>query len=120
MALGLFGAAEVRGQAFVRGVAPHLLHEAPDPAALEALGLVPAGPGDRVDVFVRKPRFPESAFRGVEVVEGTPVVDLFQVWLDVAEHPARGKELSDHLVRGPLSGLFPKAGATLSGDEDES
>ncbi|MBA3549568.1 MAG: hypothetical protein H0T76_24085 [Nannocystis sp.] len=118
MALGLFAAAEVLGHGFVRGVAPHLLHENPSAGELERLGLTPAGPGERVDVFVRKPRFPEAVFRGVAPVNGVPVADIFQVWLDVSAHPARGREMADHLASRVLSRVFSTADEHLITDDE--
>jgi len=106
-ALGLFAAAELHGHGYVRGVAPHLLHEDPSPGALERLGLTMASPGERVDVFVRKPRFLEAVFRGVTSIHGVPVADILQIWLDVATHPARGEEMARHLATQVLSRIFP-------------
>lgn len=120
MALGLFAAAEQLGHGFVRGVAPHLLHEAPSSEALERLGLVPAGPGERVDVFVRKPVFPEAVYRGARELDGIPVADIFQVWVDVSAYPARGSEMAAHLEGHVLSRLFSPARANLLADDDES
>src|SRR5256884_6005999 len=37
----------------------------------------------------------ESVFRGVVEKSGLPVSDIIQVWLDVGQHPARGKEQAD-------------------------
>jgi len=88
-------------------VAPHLLHEDPSPGALERLGLTMASPGERVDVFVRKPRFLEAVFRGVTSIHGVPVADILQIWLDVATHPARGEEMARHLATQVLSRIFP-------------
>jgi len=118
LALGLFAAADILGYSFVRGVAPHLLHEDPSPRELERLGLTAAGPGERVDVFLRKPRFPAAAFRGVTAIHGIPVADIFQVWLDVSGYPARGQEMADHLASRALSHVFSPADEVLLVDEE--
>jgi len=119
-AVGLFAAADLLGHGFVHGVAPHLLHEDPTPAALERLGLMLAGPGERVDVFVRRPRFPEAVFRGAASIDGVPVADIVQVWLDVSAHPARGQEMADHLANRALARVFPPAEAADDDDDEET
>ena len=35
--------------------------------------------------------------------DGVPVSDILQVWLDVSEHPSRGKEQADLIWRRILS-----------------
>jgi len=64
----------------------------PSQRMLEDLGLRRAEPGEAVDVFVREPRFPRAVFSGAVAVDGLPVSDIVQCWLDVADHPARGEE----------------------------
>ncbi|MBK8264506.1 MAG: hypothetical protein IPK80_24585 [Nannocystis sp.] len=118
-ALGLFAAAEVLGQGFVEGVAPFLLHEDPQAGELERLGLMVAGVGERVDVFVRRPRFASSVFRGATVVDGVPVADALQIWLDVSHHPARGAEMAEYLARGVLAEIVTSGEVGLLSDEDE-
>lgn len=119
-AIGLFAAAKLLDQGFVRGVAPHLLHEEPGVEALERLGLLMAEPGERVDVFVRKPRFPEAVYRGARVIDGVPVADILQVWADVSAYPARGAEMAAHLESHVLSRIFSPAPATLLDEEEDS
>ena len=97
--LGLFAAADALGFGFVQGVAPHLYLERPDPLALERLGLAPARPGQRIDVFIRIPAFRESIFRAAVQRDGIPVCDVIQVWLDVADHPSRGASQAKELRR---------------------
>ena len=98
-ALGLFSACDRLGLGFVKGAPQHLYLEDLSDPELERLGLVPAGPGERVDVFVREPVFPESVFRGAVQVDGLPVADVLQCWLDVADHPVRGAEQAEHIWR---------------------
>lgn len=118
-ALGLFAAAEVLGHGFVRGVSPHLLHENPSVDELERLGLTTAGPGERTDVFVRKPRFPEAVFRGVASMDRVPVTDIFQIWLDVSAHPARGREMAEHLASRVLSRVISSTEEPDDDDDDD-
>ncbi len=100
--LGLFAACDRMGFRFVSGVSPHLLVEDPSTSLLDGLRLGPAEPGESADVFVRTPGFPETAFRGALVRDGIPVSDPIECWLDVSDHPARGQEMSDHLLSGIL------------------
>jgi hypothetical protein len=48
---------------------------------------------------VRVPRNDESVFGAVVVNDGVPAYDIFQVWLDVAQQPSRGKEQADLIGR---------------------
>lgn len=95
--LGLFAACAHLGFRFVRGVAPHVLLERVSSEALRPFGLRLAEPGEAADVIARQPRFPESAFRGAAQRDGVRVADVLQCWLDVADHPARGEEMAEHL-----------------------
>jgi hypothetical protein len=93
--LGLFAAAQALGIGFVHGVRPHVYMESADPDALERLGLSENVVEQRADVYVRIPRNRESIYRGAVLSDGVPVCDIFQVWLDVAQHPSRGREQAD-------------------------
>lgn len=95
--LGLFVACARLGFRFVRGVAPHMLLEHVSADILDHLGLRLAEPGEPADVIAREPRFPESAFRGAVDHDGVRVADVLQCWLDVADNPARGEEMAEHL-----------------------
>ncbi len=101
--LGLFAASRNLGFDYVGGVSPHLYIERLSEEALQGFGLVPAGPGEAVDVFVRAPRVPESVFRGARRVDGLPAADVLQCWLDVADYPARGSELAEYLYDNVIS-----------------
>ncbi|HUB08650.1 MAG TPA: hypothetical protein VMB50_16710 [Myxococcales bacterium] len=90
--LGLFAALEAHGLLVVHGAPLHLYVDRPSQRMLEDLGLRRAEPGEAVDVFVREPRFPRAVFSGAVAVDGLPVSDIVQCWLDVADHPARGEE----------------------------
>jgi hypothetical protein len=97
--LALFAAARALGLGHVQGVPEHIYVRDFRADGLKRAGLVKAAPGDRVDVVLRVPSARESAFRGVVDVDGLPVSDVLQVWLDVAAHPARGKEQADVIRR---------------------
>jgi hypothetical protein len=104
--LGLFAAAEALDLGFVHGVPPHLYLERVSSRALERLGLRSAGPGQQPDVFVRVARPRESLFRCAVKRDDVLASDVLQVWLDVANYPARGAEQADHIRRSALSDLF--------------
>lgn len=104
--LGLFAAAEMLGFGFVHGVAPHLYLERFDRRAVEALGLVAAHAGQRADILVRIASFRESVFRGAVSRDGVPASDVLQVWLDVADHPARGASQANEIWRRVLVPLW--------------
>ncbi|HTV55131.1 MAG TPA: hypothetical protein VMI06_09465 [Terriglobia bacterium] len=89
---------------FVRGVASHLYLERLDYAALKRLGLSVEDAGRTPDVQLRVPENEESIFRPVVWNGGVPVSDVIQIWLDVANHPARVKEQAEQIwtkVLGP-------------------
>lgn len=111
LCLGLFAAADALGFKFVRGVAPHLYLQKLDPLALESLGLAPVHPGERADVLIRIPSFRESVFRAAVSRDGIPVSDVLQVWLDVADHPARGASQAQEIWRRVLVPLWKRASA---------
>jgi hypothetical protein len=107
--LALFAAAEVLGVGFVRGVQPYLYIERMEPWILEKLGFSASNVDIDPDVYVRVPRNDESVFRAVVLNDGVPVCDVLQVWLDVAQHPSRGKEQADVIWRKILApALLPK------------
>jgi hypothetical protein len=102
--VGLFGAAELLGVGFVRGVVPHLYLERVDAGALKQLGLSLEDAERNPDVQIRIPDDRESIFRAAVRHGGVPVSDVVQTWLDVANHPARGKEQAEQIwkkVLGP-------------------
>ncbi len=103
LCLGLFEAAEALGIGFVHGVKPHLYLERLNAAVLKELGLSGNAEEEEADLYVRIPGNRESAFRGVVRKDGVPVSDILQVWLDVSQHPSRGKEQADLIWRRILS-----------------
>jgi hypothetical protein len=57
-------------------------------------------------LFVRIPGNRECIFRGVVGKNGVPASDIPQVWLDVGQHPSRGKEQAELIWRRILSPAF--------------
>jgi hypothetical protein len=104
--LGLFAAAEALGLGFVRGVQPYLYLERMSEDIVENLGLSARGADQQADIYVRIPGNRESVFRGAVVKEGVPSSDIVQVWLDVSQHPSRGKEQADLIWKRVLAPVF--------------
>jgi hypothetical protein len=106
--IGLFAAADMFGLRFVHGASPHIYLERLDRNALGQLGLSVENADHRSDVYVRIPENPEAVFRAAVERHGVPVSDILQVWLDISNHPARGKAQADEICKRVLSGLFKK------------
>lgn len=104
--IGLFEAAEALGIGFVRGVQPYIYVERLNAAALQGLGLSENAEEQGADIYVRVPGNRESVFRGLVEKNGVPVCDILQVWLDVGQHPARGKEQAEVIWRKILAPAF--------------
>jgi hypothetical protein len=101
--LALFAAAEALGLGFVRGVQPHLYVDHLEPEILEKFGFSASSVEVAPDVFLRVPRNDESVFRAVVLNQGVPVCDVIQIWLDVSQHPSRGREQADMIWRNILA-----------------
>lgn len=99
LCLGLFEAAEALGIGFVHGAKPYLYLERLNAEVLKDLGLSGNAEEEIADLYVRIPRNRESVFRGVVQKDGVQVSDILQVWLDVSQHPSRGKEQADLIWR---------------------
>jgi hypothetical protein len=106
LCLGLFEAAAALGIGFVHGVKPYLYLERLNADVLKGLGLSGNAEEDEADLYVRIPGHRESVFRGIVRKDGVPVSDILQVWLDVGQHPSRGKEQADLIWRKILSSAF--------------
>jgi len=104
--LALFEAAEALGIGFVRGAKPYIYVERLNGDVLKDLGLSENAEEQDADIYVRLPGNRESVFRGVVEKSGLPVSDIIQVWLDVGQHPARGKEQADIIWRKILAPTF--------------
>jgi hypothetical protein len=111
LSLALFAAADLLGFKFVHGTQPHLYIERLDRQALREVGLSLEPIGRQADVFVRVPKNPEAVFRAAVERDGVPATDILQVWLDVSNHPARGKDQADLLRRRVFSQILNKANA---------
>ncbi len=106
--LGLFAAADALGFGFVHGVPPHIYLERFEPGLLEKWGLSPEDAEHNPDAVIRIPANPEAVFRAAVVKDGVPCADILQVWLDVSEHPSRGKAQADEIARRALARLVRK------------
>ena len=106
LCLGLFEAAEALGVGFVHGVKPYLYVERMKGDVLKDLGLSVDSSEEKADIYVRVPGDRESVFRGAVRKDGVPVSDILQVWLDVGQHPSRGREQADFIWRKVLSPVF--------------
>jgi Holliday junction resolvase-like predicted endonuclease len=111
LCLALFAAAEALGFKFVHGTQPHLYIERLDRKVLRELGLSLEVADHQADVFVRVPKNPEAVFRAAVERDGVPATDILQVWLDVSNHPARGKDQADLLRKRVFSQILNKANA---------
>jgi hypothetical protein len=106
--LGLFAAADVLGFGFVHGVPPHVYIERQDLGLLRQFGLSAEGAEHGPDAYVRIPVNAESVFRASVVRDGVPASDVLQVWLDVAQHPSRGRAQANEIRRHALTAIFRK------------
>jgi hypothetical protein len=97
--LALFAAADALRLGHVQGVPPYVYLERVGVGSLAKLKeLRPCAAGEAPDVILREAPAPRSVFRGMVASEGTMASDVLQVWVDVAAHPARGREQAD-LIR---------------------
>lgn len=103
LCFGSFEAAEELGVGFVHGVKPSIYLERLNAEVLKDLGLSGDAKEPEADVQVRIPGNRECIFRGVVRRDGVPVSDILQVWLDVGQHPSRGKEQADLIWKRILS-----------------
>ena len=102
--LALFAAAQELRLGFVSGVPPYVYVQRIQPANLAAWkNLRPCSPGEPPDLIVREAPAVQSVFRGLVRPEGLAACDVLQVWVDVASHPARGREQADMIRKRVLS-----------------
>lgn len=102
--LGQFAAASALGVGHVHGVpptvwVPHLML-----ANSRAVRLIREG--ERPDLILQEPSFPQSLERGAVIRQGKRVTDIIQTWLDVSAHPARGAEQAAELEHGVLKNVI--------------
>lgn len=100
--LGLFAACDALGVGHVRGAPVHLYVRHLRPELLDRLGVAIAHDGQQPDLLLRVARWPESVFRAAVNVDGVPVADVIQCWLDVSGEPARGAEQAAFIWRRVL------------------
>ena len=105
--LGLFAAAEALGVGFVQGVPPVLYVERMQAELIQQLGISQER-AVQADVYLRIPSHKESIFRAAVEHKGVLVSDALQVWLDVSNHPSRGKEQADRIRDQVLSPLLSR------------
>lgn len=109
-ALALFSAADALHLGFVHGAPRHVYVAKLDAVvAGQWKNLAPIAVGEEPDVIVRQAPAMQSVFRGAVRVEGVPVCDVLQIWLDVASHPSRGQEQADHIRKRVLAPVIEGA-----------
>jgi hypothetical protein len=106
--LGYFAACGAHGLSFVQGAPVHLYLESIEEGVLRRFGLEPSAI-ERAHVRVIAPHWPESVFRAMVVVNRSdgsvvPTSDVLQAWLDVSNHPARGREQATEIERTVFAG----------------
>jgi hypothetical protein len=106
--LGVFAACDALGVGHVRGAPIHLYVRHVEADLLERLGIAIAPNGQQPDLLLRVARWPESAFRAAVEVDGVPVADVIQCWLDVSDEPARGVEQASFIWRRVLGPAIAK------------
>jgi hypothetical protein len=105
--LALFAAADALRLRFVSGVPPYVYVHRIQSANLAAWKNVRAcAPGEPPELIVRQAPAPQSVFRGMVRPEGMATCDVLQVWLDVASHPARGREQAELIRKRVLHRLI--------------
>lgn len=108
LVLGLHAACSELGLGHVTGAVPVVWAESLDASTLEENGLVIDTTGQKTDLVLRVPRYPESLYRGVVQLDRSPVTDVLQCWLDTSHYRIRGEEQADFLWRTVLK---PKLGS---------
>lgn len=106
LVFGLHTACTELGYGHVTGAVPVIWTPSLDLSRLESFGLVAHTEGQRTDVVLRVPRFPEALYRGVVQPNAAPVTDIIQCWLDTSHHRVRGEEQADYLWRRVLRPAF--------------
>ena len=108
--VGLFAAADLLNLGHVSGVPPYVYVRRLSPMQKQAWSsVVPAAAGEQPHVILKQALTPESLFRGAVLVDGMPVSDVLQLWLDTSAHPSRGAEQADFLRRKVLSDVLGAA-----------
>jgi hypothetical protein len=82
---------------FVSGAVPEVVFDAEPSAACAAWRLAPCAPHEAT-VLLTRTATPESVFRGLAEIDGTPVVDVLQAGLDAARQPMLGVAQAEHIA----------------------
>lgn len=107
--LGLFAAADALRMGHVSGVPPYLyVQKLPRPGEQQWRSLVASSPSEVPDVILRHAPYPKSTLRGAMQHNGIAACDVIQIWLDVANHPARGEEQAELIYRKYLLPIIDK------------
>lgn len=101
--LALFGAADALGLGHVSGVPSYVyVPKLPRPKDKNWKTLTVTSSSELPDLIVRQSVSLKSVFRGAVHQDGLIVSDVIQVWLDVANHPARGEEQANFIYEKVL------------------
>jgi hypothetical protein len=104
--LALFAAADALKLGFVEGLPPYVYVQRLGRASVsDWKGLRLCEPGEVPGLILRAAPAPQSVFRGIVRPEGLAACDVLQVWLDVASHPARGREQADLIRKRVIQGV---------------
>jgi hypothetical protein len=106
VSVGGHAAADLLGFGHVKGLPPHLVCKEVSKNVFDHFQLRPVEPGEVAEVIVRKALFPRSTFEGRVQVDGVPVTDIIQTWLDVGHRSARGAEQAEHIWNRCLSAVL--------------
>jgi len=79
---------------YVRPTSLHIYIESEEESIMKRLGLQPTELGG--NVYLVKP-YDEGVFYGVQEVRGVCVVSSVQLYVDLYNYPARGREAAEHL-----------------------
>jgi hypothetical protein len=112
--LGMFEAANAHGLARISGAPVHLYLESISHESAKTFDLARLRGAEHAEVTLVEPRFPEATFRGA-VLSPRPggskvaVVDVIQSWLELGQHPARGREAAEDIERQLIGPWLLKA-----------
>jgi hypothetical protein len=97
-ALCRYSACEALGVSIVSGAIPSVYLADWDASTLDSAGLRPALAGEQPELVLVEPRFPESVRRGAVQTSQGRCTDIIQCYLDLVDHPTRGREQADAIL----------------------
>lgn len=97
-------ACQALGVSIVSGALPSVYLSDRSARAIERFGLRPTLAGERPGLTLVEPRFPQSIARGAVETSAGRCTDILQCYLDLLDHPARGREQAD-AIKARLKGL---------------